>query len=327
MEPLRQIQKIEQMKVLGDSRRLVILQRLMAGPETLSTLGKALGEHPARVRHHLKILEKAGLVELVATQPVRGFVEKYYQAKAQAFAFNGLILPYAGKNGRETVVAIGSHDLALEMLAERTGMLTLSVGSLEGLLALRQGNATIAGCHLLDPDSGEYNLPFVKHFFPDRMVSLFTLCYREQGLIVAPGNPKGIRSLEDLSRPEITLANRIQGSGTRIWLDRQLQRLGIPTSSVRGYDKTIQTHTALAESIASGQADTGLGLRAAAQQAGLDFIPLFEERYDLVVPEEQLDNPALSVVLDRLSSGPFRKLMAGLGGYNPERAGERRRNE
>jgi putative molybdopterin biosynthesis protein len=307
-----------------------ILRLLMASSATLSQLGLVLGEHPARVRHHLKQLERAGLIELTETRMVRGFVEKYYRATARAFIFNEIILPQNPVPGKESIVLLGSHDIALGLLTERlqsykgsAEILALAVGSLEGLVALRQGTAQIAGCHLLDIESGEYNLPFVRHFFPDRPVVLVTLAHREQGLLVRPGNPHRIRGLEDLARQDLILINRNPGSGTRLWLDRQLTRSGISYQQVRGYVQETRTHTGVAQAILQGKADVGLGIQAAASQFGLDFIPLFQERYDLVIPREQVESQRLQPLLNHLQSGEFRRAMDGLGGYDTAHTGDR----
>ncbi len=219
MNDLEYIKSLEQIKLLSDPRRLAILRLLMVEPATLTHLGRILGEHPAWVRHHLKQLEDAGLVEMVTSQVSGGFVEKYYQARARAFIFQEIILPDASR--AESVVLMGSHDLALNLLAERLqgsaglNLLALPVGSLEGLVALRQGLAHLTGCHLLDAESGEYNRTFIRHFFPDREMAAVTLAHRVQGLMVAPGNPKGIRGLGDLGGGDLTLINRNRGSGTR----------------------------------------------------------------------------------------------------------------
>ncbi len=234
MVEIEQIKDFDQIKIVTDPNRLAILRLLMAGPATLTQLGRVMGEHPAWVRHHLKQLEATGLVEMKTAQVSGGFVEKYYQAKARAFYFQEMILPET--SGKKIVVMLGSHDLALNVLAQRslekTGLQLIiqPVGSLDGLVALRQGIAQISGCHLLDIQSGEYNLPFIRHIFPDRPVVLVTLAHRQQGLLVAPGNPLHIRGLEDLGREDVTLANRNRGSGTRLWLDQQLERMGIPPS-------------------------------------------------------------------------------------------------
>lgn len=327
MEYIRRIQDFEQVKILADNRRLTILRLLMAAPMTLSQLGLELGEHPARVRHHLKLLEGAGLIEMVDTRVVRGFVEKYYRARARAFLLQEIILPPSAEN---SIHILGSHDLALEVVAERLRkhvrhpleLTVLPIGSLEGLIALRQGAAHLAGCHLFDPETGEFNLSYIRHIFPDRDMVLVTVAHRAQGLLVAEGNPKGIRSLEDLARPEVCMINRNRGSGTRLWLDRHLAQLSIPPESLNGYRREARTHTAVAEAIRQGRADVGLGLQAAACSCGLDFIPIFEERFDLALTSDQLDDRRLFPLLDYLQSRAFRKLAAGLEGYNSVHSGD-----
>jgi len=328
VDKIERIQDFEHIKTLTDSRRLEILRLLMGEAMTLSQLGQILEEHPAQVRYHLKQLEKAGLVELVSTRVVRGFVEKYYRAKANAYSLHELILPYSPE--RHFVAVLGSHDMALDALAQQIKrektpeleLLVLPTGSLEGLVALRQGGAQLAGCHLLDSESGEYNLPFVRHLFPDREIAVVTLAYREQGLIVASGNPLGIKGLEDLAREDITMINRNRGSGTRLWLDRQLETLAIPSSALRGYQREVNTHTAVADSVCHGKIDVGLGLRAAARERALDFIPLFEERFDLVLPKEGFQDRDLITIFEYLNSAKFRRYIDRLGGYQSEHTGE-----
>ncbi len=327
MDPIRRIQNFDHLKILADARRLEILRRLMAQELTLSQLGQALDLHPARVRHHLKQLESAGLVELASTNVVRGFTEKYYRARARAFLLQEIILP---ANTGHTLAILGSHDLALEALAEHLHqrqphpleLLVLPIGSLEGLIALRQGAAQLAGCHLLDAESGEYNLPFVRRIFPDREMTLVTLAHRSQGLLLAPGNPKGIHGLDDLARPEVSMVNRNRGSGTRLWLERQLAQHAIPLEALRGYRRELRTHSAVAEAVQQGKADVGLGLQAAARQHELDFIPLFEERFDLALPAELLQERRMRQLLDFLSSASFRQLLARLEGYSPAHSGD-----
>ena len=326
MDPFRRIQDFAIVKLLADSRRMAILRLLMAGPWTLSQLGLALNEHPAQVRHHLKLLEDAGLVELTGTHVVRGFVEKYYRARARAFLIQELVLPAAVES--KTTIAMGSHDLALELLFRElqegsgAGYLTVPVGSLDGLVALRQGIAHLAGAHLWDAASGEYNLPHVRYLFPDRAMLLVTLAHRRQGLLVAPGNPRRIAGLPDLARPEVTLINRNRGSGTRVWLDRAMAQTGILPQQVRGYSQEVRTHTELAQAVAHGLADVGLGLQAAAQAYGLDFVPLFEERYDLVIPQDQVESPGIQPILAALGGGDFRARVGEIAGYNPAHMGE-----
>jgi putative molybdopterin biosynthesis protein len=275
-------------------------------------------EHPAWIRHHLKLLEQAGLVEMVEVRVSAGYLEKYYRARAGAFLLQELVLPEDPE--RDTLVFSGSHDLALELLThlprQDLHLLSMAVGSLDGLAFLRQGLSQLAGCHLLDPESGEYNTSYVRHFFPDRPMALLTLAEREQGLLVAEGNPKQVRGLDDLGREDIALANRNRGSGTRLWLERSLQQMNLPVEQVRGFGGELRTHTDVALAVRSRQADVGLGIRAAARQFDLDFIPLFQERYDLVFPEESLQNSRLAPLLDTLTSNEFRRSVGDLGGYN-----------
>lgn len=318
------INRFNQIKVLTDSRRLAILRLLMAEPATLTQLGQILGEHPAWVRHHLKKLEQVDLVEMITAQVSGGFVEKYYQAKARAFIMQKTILP----EKKDTFVLMGSHDIALNLLAQgvqnATGLdlLILPVGSLDGLVALRQGTAHLTSCHLLDVESGQFNIPYVRHIFPDRAMSLITLANRQQGLIVHPGNPLRMRNLNDLTGRGVRYINRNLGSGTRLWLDKRLGDLGINAVDIQGYDQIAYTHTDVALAIQQGRANVGLGVEAAARKMNLDFIPLFDERYDLVLPKEQLDNQAIQPLFDHLHSGNFRQAMQGLSGYDTQNTGK-----
>jgi len=323
MEPLKRLHTFDQLKILSDPRRLTILKQLMAGPATLSQLGRSLGEHPAWVRHHLKLLEAAGLVELSDVRVSEGYIEKYYQSKAHAFLFQELLLPE--KPGKKMVVLSGSHDMALEMLAHSSygelDVYTLPVGSLDGLVALRQGMCSAAGCHLYDASAEDFNSPFVRHFFPDKKMVLLTLAYREQGLMVAAGNPHQAQGLTDLTK-DLRFINRNRGSGTRVWLDDQLSHLGISPEKVLGYSDEASTHTEVALAIHQGRAQIGLGIRAAAAFYHLDFIPLFQERFDLVIAKEQISDRRLSPLFDNLYSGKFRHDVQNLPGYDVTHLGE-----
>lgn len=296
----------------------------MATASTLSQLAKLMNTYPAQVRHHLKLLEDAGLVALTSTRVVRGFVEKYYQATARAYHVNLNILPEQD----QAVIALGSHDLALELLAEHLrantavpDLIPLPVGSLDGLIALRQGLCQLSGCHLLDPESGEYNVSYVRHLFPGEGMTILTLAYRQQGLLLPPGNPKQIHSLAAVARPDIQIINRKRGAGTRLWLDHAISRLDIAPEQVQGYEQVARTHLQVAQTIAEGKADAGVAVLAAAQRFELDFIPLFEERYDLVLPTRLCDDPLLSPLLDYLQTAVFRQQIASLDGYDSSRTG------
>jgi len=318
IQPLR---SFDQLKLLSDPKRRLILQELMLRPASLTMLGKIIGEHPAWIRHHLKQLEAAGLVELVETKIQSGVVEKFYSARAGGYLVQELILP--PKHGHPVIVFSGSHDLAVEhlatLIAGHMEILTLTVGSLDGLLTLRQNLCNLSGAHLLDP-GGEYNLPFIRHIFPDRAMQVVTFVHREQGLMTAAGNPKGIRSLADLCREDVTFINRNKGSGTRLWLDQQLQTLGIPSSVIKGYESAFSTHTACANLVQMGKADVALGLRASAHQFGLDFIPLFQERYDLVFTKDQ--SASLSPILDAIQTPNFHREVDALTGYDTTHTGD-----
>jgi len=324
MKSIQTLQSFEQLKLLSDPRRRAILQELMSGPASLTMLGKVIGEHPAWVRHHLKKLEAAGLVKLVETHIQGGVIEKFYQAHAGGFLIQELILPQ--NRGRPMIVFSGSHDLAVELLSnllsDHLDLLTIPVGSLDGLMTLRQNLCNLSGAHLLD-SNGEYNLPFIRHFFPDRTMQVITLAHREQGLMTAPGNPKAIKSLADLGREDVTFINRNPGSGTRIWLDHYLNAEGIALDSIHGYQNAVSTHTACANLVQTRKADVALGLRASAHQFGLDFIPLFQERYDLVFMQEQ--SSSLAPLLDMIQTRSFRHSVGALTGYDTTHMGEQNR--
>ena len=219
------------------------------------------------------------------------------------------------------IVALGSHDLTLDLLAqflaERGSRLTsANVGSLGGLIALSRGEAHLAGSHLLDPESGDFNLAYVDRYLPGREVVVLGLVRREQGLILAQGNPKNVRGLADLTRSDIGFINRQRGSGTRLLLDYHLKREGLPPESIRGYDREEFTHLTVAAAVASGRVDCALGIHAAAEALGLGFLPLFQERYDLVIPREHYDSPKLAPLLQVLETREFREAVAALPGYD-----------
>jgi putative molybdopterin biosynthesis protein len=228
-----------------------------------------------------------------------------------------------------TIVAIGSHDLCLDLLgqflAERAPGMRLAsanVGSLGGLIALRRGEAHLAGTHLLDPESGEYNISYVKRYLPGAPIVLVTLVGREQGLLLQHGNPKAIKSLADLERDDVIFVNRQRGAGTRVLLDFEIGKIGLKADSIRGYDREEYTHLAVGAAVSSGVADCGLGIHSAATALGLDFIPLFKERYDLAIPKAFFDSPLLKPLLDVLNDATFREAVSQLPGYDIRGMGE-----
>jgi putative molybdopterin biosynthesis protein len=228
-----------------------------------------------------------------------------------------------------TLVIIGSHDLLLDLLANHIkkmgGGIHISsshVGSLGGIMAIRKGHAHVAGSHLLDPSTGEYNIPYIKRYLSGMEIYLINLTYRDQGLILKKGNPKGIKGLEDLTRKDVIFVNRQSGSGTRVLLDYKLKGLGINPYSIRGYDHEEFTHMAVAVEVLSGAADAGLGIYAAAKALDLDFIPVVTERYDLIIPGNYLHDEKVKVMIDVIKSKRFREDAESLGGYNLKDAGK-----
>jgi putative molybdopterin biosynthesis protein len=220
------------------------------------------------------------------------------------------------------LLVIGSHDITLDVaddLLRRgggTGLSSAHVGSMGGLAALKRGECHLAGTHLLDELTGEYNLAAVRRFFPEGGVALVNLCYRTQGLMVAAGNPLGLRSLQEVADRGARYINRQSGSGTRLLLDYELRRRSIAPGDIQGYQRELYTHLAVAAAIAGGGADAGLGILAAARALGLDFIPLAEERYDLAIRGDALATPPVRDLLAIMASPEFHAAVQALGGYD-----------
>ena len=235
-----------------------------------------------------------------------------------------------GKEAIEnSVVVIGSHDLALDLLASwvrrEDPSLTLSsnhVGSLEGIIALKKGYAHMAGSHLLDPMTGEYNIPYIQKYLTGIGVKIIHLAYRQQGFMLPSGNPQGIKGLSDLVQDGIHFINRQRGSGTRVLLDYLIEKNGIEIAQINGYKEEEFTHLGVAVAIKSGRADVGLGIYGAAKALGLDFVPLEQERYDLIIPQVFFENSQVQKVIAVLHSEEFRGQIEGLGGYDTSQMGE-----
>lgn len=228
-----------------------------------------------------------------------------------------------------TIVAIGSHDMTLDLLGSilhkkhpRLSLSSSNVGSLGGLQALSKSEAHIAGSHLLDEDTGEYNIPYVNRLLSSSSVTIMNLVYREQGMIVAKGNPRRISALQDLTRDDISFVNRQRGSGTRMLLDFELKKSNIEIESINGYNREEFTHTGVAASVASGISDVGLGILAAARALDLDFIPLLKERYDLIIPTEYYDSDLLKPLIDIIQDNLFKEQIRSLGGYDTSQTGK-----
>ncbi|MEZ4527753.1 MAG: molybdopterin biosynthesis protein [Desulfobacterales bacterium] len=230
---------------------------------------------------------------------------------------------------RNTLVVVGSHDNTLDLLADhlrindtRISLSSSHVGSMGGLMAIRRGVCHLAGSHLLDTQDGSYNLSYVKRFLPEIPVRIVNLVFRDQGLILARGNPKNIRGIEDLARKDICFINRQTGAGTRILLDYRLRQTGIDPAEIQGYENEEFTHMSVAVAVLSGAADTGLGIYAAAKALHLDFLPVVTEQYDLIIPKEHFETENMQVLLDTIRSAQFQKRVRELGGYSTEKTGE-----
>jgi putative molybdopterin biosynthesis protein len=227
-----------------------------------------------------------------------------------------------------TVVVVGSHDNTLDVLANqikvrdcRFGLSSSNVGSLGGLMTLRNGYCHTAGCHLLDTETGTYNVSYIRRYLPNMRLKLVNLVYRDQGLMVPKGNPKGIKGIEDLARDGISFVNRQAGSGTRILLDYRLGSFNIKPESIKGYNQEEFTHMSVAVTVLSGAADTGLGIYAAAKALDLDFIPIVTEEYDLVIPEEFFGDDKIELMLEIIRSEAFKKQVEQMGGYDTSKTG------
>jgi len=232
------------------------------------------------------------------------------------------------KTSKATIRIVGSHDLALNILVDllkkrndTTDVEITNAGSLGGLIAIQEERAHLAGIHLLDEETGEYNYPYVKRVLPGLEVAIVHLAYRIQGLMYNQGNPKEITGIADLKRKDIVFVNRQKGAGTRVLLDIQMRQLGIQPHEIKGYDREMDTHLAVGTAIARGEADVALGIEAAARSCNLDFLPLFRERYDLVMPRENYRSKLLAPLLSTIISDEFREVVDKAGGYDTTQTG------
>jgi len=217
-------------------------------------------------------------------------------------------------------------DVLTRYLEKRNPMLRSLrsyVGSIDGLLALYKGTANLTATHLWDGETGEFNIPYVRRFLPGQRTVVINLVYRTLGFYLAPGNPLDIRSWTDLARPGLRLINRDKGSGTRVMLDEHLRNLNIDTRTIQGYEDEEMSHIAVASAVARGMADVGLGTeKAALQVQEIDFVPLSQERYDLVCYKHDLEKSNFQTMLAILRSDQFKDEVAGMGGYDTSRMGE-----
>jgi molybdate-binding protein/DNA-binding transcriptional regulator YhcF (GntR family) len=232
------------------------------------------------------------------------------------------------KRSGQVLRIVGSHDLAFNMLISqykyRRPEITVDVtysGSLGGLIALQEERADVAGIHLLDEETGEYNYPYIKRILPGTEMAIVHLAYRIQGLMFASDNPKQIKGLDDLKRRDVVFVNRQKGSGTRVLLDLKLRQHGISPTMIKGYEQELDTHVAVASRIAQGEGDVGLGIEAAAYSYGLQFLPLLRERYDLVIPIEEYKSERLAPLVEIITSKDYRNVVNSIGGYDTVETG------
>lgn len=223
---------------------------------------------------------------------------------------------------KNTLVITGSHDMMIDVLADQMAVSSAHVGSLSGIMALRRKECHMAPIHLLDEATGVYNEAYVRQYFPNQKMALIRGVGRIQGFMVPKGNPKQLAGIEDLKQRRVTFANRQRGAGTRILFDYTLKQQNMTAEEINGYEKEYATHMAVAISVKSGVADTGLGVYSAAKAMDLDFIPLANEQYDFLVPAEYLEDERVQQFIGILSSSHFKQQLLDLGGYDVAHTGE-----
>ncbi|MBN2148262.1 MAG: GntR family transcriptional regulator [Anaerolineales bacterium] len=306
------------------SRQNLVTSRSGQGTHVLETPPVQSGETPLR-RAALVHRAEAFLLEVLTAghspqeveQALRMALDRWRTIEQEKPASTGRELRFAG-----------SHDLVIAWLA--THMVEIAPGhalqlsfsgSLGGLIALSQGQADLAGCHLWDEDTDTYNIPFVRRLLPGRRFGLLRLADRRLGWILPPGNPHCIQSFHDIAQPGLRMINRQPGSGTRVWLDVSLRQQGIEGQAIAGYADECMTHSAVAQAVAEGRADIALGLEAAARAYGLDFVMLTRESYDLVIPEKMMAHPAVHSLVSWLRQENAKEAIGGFAGYETQTTG------
>ncbi|NLV75804.1 MAG: molybdopterin biosynthesis protein, partial [Tissierellia bacterium] len=223
---------------------------------------------------------------------------------------------------KRTLVSIGSHDIIMDILGDMMHLTSGHVGSMGGILAMKRGECHIAPIHLLDLETGEYNISYVKRYFPGQKMAIIKGVKRHQGFIVEKGNPKGIKDFSDLLREDVIYVNRQRGAGTRILLDYYLNKENIDPTNIKGYDREMTTHMAVATAVKTGSATVGLGIYSAAKASDLDFIDIAYEDYDFLLPYELLEDERVKKFIRTLKSKEFKERVEALGGYGFENIGE-----
>ncbi len=242
----------------------------------------------------------------------------------------GSAAPAREEAGTTTLFVAGSDDPALELLHDafagprpggRPLLFTATVGSTAGLRTLGEGRADLAWAHLVDPDSGEYNLPHIPHYLAGRPAVLVNLFHRDLGLVVWTGNPRKLAGVADLARRGLRFVNRQAGSGTRHFVDAALARAGVSPERLAGYRDEVSTHWAVGRRVLRGEADVGVATRSVAHALSLGFVPLTRERFDMVIPKDLFFRPAVQTLVEAVRSERFRRRLEGLGGYDAGEAG------
>ena len=230
---------------------------------------------------------------------------------------------------QNTLVVIGSHDPLLDEVADMMHradptvfMSSSHVGSMGGIMAIRRGEAHAGGCHLLDTETGVYNLSFLKKYFPNGGIRLVRCVGRQQGLMLAKGNPLDIKGFADIAKNGVRYVNRQKGSGTRVLMDYLCEQYAVNVGDIYGYEREELTHTSVAAQIANGSADAGMGIYSAAQLYDLDFLPICIEEYDLIIPDHAWETPVVQQLIATLKSPAFREKMLAMGGYTVDHPGE-----
>jgi putative molybdopterin biosynthesis protein len=316
--------RVEELFRLTDERRRVEAEWL--GEPSTGNVGRTRIQL-ARVGDRLFARPLTAAAAFTAADGLTMPIKRAPRAKNVAHPWVTIDLWVDAELPNRTVVILGC-DPALALLGAHLGrrypafrLVWVHSSSLTALRLLGRGEAHAAGTHLWDQETGEHNVPYVRRELAGRRLVIVTLSEWQQGLIVSRDNPKGISGPADLARPDVTMINREPGAGSRTLLDLWLQGAGLTAAQVQGYSREVSSHLEVAETVARGLADVGPGIMAVAQALGLDFLPLQEERYDLVIPLEFLNAPAVQATLDIAVSRPFQEELGALGGYDSSRAG------
>jgi putative molybdopterin biosynthesis protein len=269
----------------------------------------------------------AGMITTMTKAQAVAYIPEDVEGVEQGETVRAELTVHKGDLDR-VLVHVGSHDNTLDLLAnelmglpEPLRLVSSHAGSMGGLTALKAGSALFAGAHLFDPETGDFNFPFIERYLGELPVTVVNLAIRHQGLIVPKGNPLAIRGVDDLSREDVVFINRQRGAGTRILLDHHLKTAGISPRDVTGYENEEFTHMAVAVNVLTGAASCGLGIYAAAKALGLDFVPLAHERYDLIIPEKYIDDERIRTLIEVIGEKDVQARIKAQGGYETDMTG------